>query len=130
MSFEVRPTRVLTLGPSPNAFGALENHSLSRLGFLLQFGGYSSAHLVVSSLELKKKLARKGRPGPAGRAPEGLSPGAGARPRGARGASPPPGRCSPSPPAAPLTCSLCPSESTTHLVLTAYICFLCSLQTQ
>ena len=64
MSFEVRPTRVLTLGPSPNAFGALENHSLSRLGFLLQFGGYSSAHLVVSSLELKKKARKKGQTWP------------------------------------------------------------------
>ena len=81
MSFEVRPTRVLTLGPSPNAFGALENHSLSRLGFLLQFGGYSSAHLVVSSLELKKSSQERADLAQQAGLRRGCLPGLGSGPR-------------------------------------------------
>lgn len=76
----------------------------------------------------KKKLARKGRPGPACRALEWLSPGAGAWPRGAGGCLPSSRPLSPSPPAAPLTRSLCSSESATHL-LSPHCLYLFSMLT-
>ena len=98
MSFEVRPTRVLTLGPSPNAFGALENHSLSRLGFLLQFGGYSSAHLVVSTLELKKNARKKGQTWPSRQGSGGAVSWGWGRALGCRGCLPSSKPLAPQPP--------------------------------
>lgn len=82
----------------------------------------------MPSLELKK-LARKGRPGPAGRAQEWLSPRAGTRPQGAGGASPPPGRCPPQPSSCSPTLSLCSSELTTHLLSPHHLCSLSMLTT-
>lgn len=82
----------------------------------------------MPSLELKK-LARKGRPGPAGRAQEWLSPGLGPGPR-VQGVPPllqavvppQPSSCSP-------TLSLCSSELTTHLLSPHRLCSLSMLTT-
>lgn len=58
----------------------------------------------------------------------GCLPGLGPGPGVQGGASPPPGRCPPSPPAAPLTRSLCSSESATHL-LSPHCLYLFSMLT-